>query len=331
RRGSGSTTATPTRKPWARRPSASCSSSTTRRPSPSARLPQARRSSHRLPRSTAGSSGASRIRSGTAGRSGSRSSRGHRANLGSGKPHELARVELELEAAPPRADEDRLVRERGLVDGRRQAATLSERADPTGDVAGGTLRGGPFGHHRPLADRAQVELAVGRDHEDLELAVDRGQQRLEEPARLDPERVGDGDRVVALRSCPELVTYAKANAARFVGPYGLGSPVGIRKSVGPGAVTPMAAADSTQQAPQEGVDYSGTNVQENGVDEPDLLKTNGDTLFTITGNQLESVDVSGKSPRLLDTLKLANGWSSSDLLLSGTHLLVLSRGGYWIE
>jgi uncharacterized secreted protein with C-terminal beta-propeller domain len=93
----------------------------------------------------------------------------------------------------------------------------------------------------------------------------------------------------------------------------------------------MAAADSTQQAPQQGVDYSGTNVQETGVDEPDLLKTDGNTLFTITGNQLESVDVTGKAPRLLDTLKLSNGWGSSDLLLSGTHLLVLSRGGYWIE
>jgi hypothetical protein len=50
---------------------------------------------------------------------------------------------------------------------------------------------------RTLADCAQVEPAVGRDHEDLELAVDRGQQRLEEQARLDPERAGDGDRVVA--------------------------------------------------------------------------------------------------------------------------------------
>src|SRR5439155_25409330 len=103
----------------------------------------------------------SRIRSGTAGRSGSRSSPGHRANLGSGKRHELARVELELETAPPGADEDRLVRERGLVDGCRQAAALPERADPAGDVAGGTLRGGPPGHQRPLADGAQVELAVG--------------------------------------------------------------------------------------------------------------------------------------------------------------------------
>jgi uncharacterized secreted protein with C-terminal beta-propeller domain len=146
-----------------------------------------------------------------------------------------------------------------------------------------------------------------------------------------PAQAARSGRLVAFRSCPELVTYAKANAARFVGPYGLGgSPVGIRK-VGPGGVMPMATADSAQQAPQEGVDYSGTNVQETGVDEPDLLKTNGDTLFTISGNQLESVDVSGKAPRLLDTLKLANGWSSSDLLLSGTHLLVLSRGGYWIE
>jgi uncharacterized secreted protein with C-terminal beta-propeller domain len=138
-------------------------------------------------------------------------------------------------------------------------------------------------------------------------------------------------RLVAFRSCPDLVNYAKANAARFVGPYGLGSPAALRSSV-PGAVNaaaPTAKADNS--APQEGVDYSGTNVQETGVDEPDLLKTNGNTLFTVSGNQLESVDVSGKAPRLLDTLKLSNGWSANDLLLSGTHLLVLSRGGYWIE
>ena len=100
---------------------------------------------------------------------------------------------------------------------------------------------------------------------------------------------------------------AAISAARFVGPYGLGGPVALKSAAPGGAVTPMGAADSVQQAPQEGVDYSGTNVQETGVDEPDLLKTNGDTLFTISGNQLESVDVSGKSPRLLDTLKLANG------------------------
>jgi uncharacterized secreted protein with C-terminal beta-propeller domain len=146
-----------------------------------------------------------------------------------------------------------------------------------------------------------------------------------------PAQAARAGRLVAFRSCPDLVDYAKTNASRFVGPYGLGSPIALRSSA-PGAVNaaaPTAKADNA--APQEGVDYSGTNVQETGVDEPDLLKTNGNTLFTVSGNQLESVDVTGKPPRLLDTLKLSNGWSTNDLLLSGTHLLVLSRGGYWID
>src|SRR5262249_54571050 len=133
-------------------------------------------------------------------------------------------------------------------------------------------------------------------------------------------------------SCPALVSYAKANAARFVGPYGLGSPTAVRSALPGGVVAAQApSAKADNSAPVEGVDYSGTNVQETGVDEPDLLKTNGNTLFTVNGNQLESVDVSGKAPRLLDTLKLDNGFGTYDLLLSGTHLLVLSRGGYWIE
>src|SRR5262249_26239632 len=145
-----------------------------------------------------------------------------------------------------------------------------------------------------------------------------------------PAQAASG-RLVSFRSCPDLVNYAKANAARFVGPYGLGGSTPLRSSV-PGivnAAAPTAKADNA--APEEGVDYSGTNVQEAGVDEPDLVKANGNALVRVSGNQLESVDVSGKAPRLLDTLKLSNGWSANDLLLSGTHLLVLSRGGYWIE
>ena len=131
-----------------------------------------------------------------------------------------------------------------------------------------------------------------------------------------PAQAAGAGRLVAFRSCPDLVNYAKTNASRFVGPYGLGSPIALRSSA-PGAVNaaaPTAKADNA--APQEGVDYSGTNVQETGVDEPDLVKTDGNTLFMIDGNQLESDDVRGAAPKLLDTLKLANGWASSDLLLS---------------
>src|SRR5437764_6346762 len=148
-----------------------------------------------------------------------------------------------------------------------------------------------------------------------------------------PAQAAGSGRLIAFRSCRALMSYAKANASRFVGPYGLGSPTAIRSAVPGGvdkAVAPTANAAS-EPAPVQGVDYSGTNVQETGVDEPDLVKTDGNTLFMIDGNQLESVDVRGAAPKLLDTLKLANGWARSDLLLSGTHLLVLSRGSYWIE
>ena len=83
-------------------------------------------------------------------------------------------------------------------------------------------------------------------------------------------------------------------------------------------------------APQQGVDFSGTNVQEEGVDEPDLVKTNGNTLFAVANGRLNAVDVREAKPRLLDSLRLDPALTH-ELLLHGNRLLVLSRGGYWIE
>ena len=71
-------------------------------------------------------------------------------------------------------------------------------------------------------------------------------------------------------------------------------------------------------------------MQEEGVDEPDLVKTNGNTVFAVANGKLRAVDVAGAKPRLLDSLALEPGLSH-ELLLHGDRLLVLSRGGYWIE
>lgn len=142
-------------------------------------------------------------------------------------------------------------------------------------------------------------------------------------ARSAPEASGKA-RLTAFGSCGELLGYAKAQAKRFVGPYGLGA-------VGPGIVeTAAPAAGARAAAPVQGVDFSGTNVQEEGVDEPDLVKTDGKTLFAVANGKLRAVDVSGLRPRLLDSLAL-NPAQSHELLLSGDRLLVLSRGGFWIE
>jgi uncharacterized secreted protein with C-terminal beta-propeller domain len=93
------------------------------------------------------------------------------------------------------------------------------------------------------------------------------------------------------------------------------------------AETTRAAAPSV---PKQGVDFSGTNVQEEGVDEPDIVKTDGNTLFAVANGKLNAVDVRDPKPRLLDTLALSPGLSH-ELLLHGDRLLVLSRGGFWIE
>jgi uncharacterized secreted protein with C-terminal beta-propeller domain len=135
-----------------------------------------------------------------------------------------------------------------------------------------------------------------------------------------------GGRLVAFHSCADLLSYVRTRSAPFVTAYGLGQPGSV--AIGPRGVPSAAPAEGS--TPQQGVDYSGTNVQEAGVDEPDIVKTNGITLFAVENGELEAVDVHGSKLRLLDTLKLDNGWSH-ELLLSGTHLLVLSRGGYWAQ
>ena len=128
-------------------------------------------------------------------------------------------------------------------------------------------------------------------------------------------------------SCGAMLGYVKSQATPLVGPWGFGGSTVAR---GGAPVPGVAAGAATGATPTAGVDYSATNVQEQGVDEPDFVKTNGTTLFAVAGGWLNAVDVTGSRPKLLDSLQLDNGWSH-ELLLAGNRLLVLSRGGYWLE
>ncbi len=146
-----------------------------------------------------------------------------------------------------------------------------------------------------------------------------------------PRAASKPGRLVEFRSCSDLLGYVKAQATPLVGPWGFGGggiPIGAREG-GPIAVPAAGTPVASGAAPAQGVDYSGTNVHEEGVDEPDMVKTNGTTLFAVAGRKVNAVDVSKARPRLLDTLSLDTSWSN-ELLLHGDRLLVLSRGGYWV-
>jgi hypothetical protein len=86
-------------------------------------------------------------------------------------------------------------------------------------------------------------------------------------------------------------------------------------SVGTEAATATTVADGA---------FSGTNLQERDVDEPDTVKTDGEVIVAIAGSELHVVDPGGGVPALLGVVALpSNG--SSEVLLTGDRVTVLTR------
>ena len=158
--------------------------------------------------------------------------------------------------------------------------------------------------------------------------------------RIDTELISS---LETFDTCDDLLAYFRTEGAEAVGPYGFdggGGPIALTDEVatatgGPGAgrresattAAPAAAEADTAgggSGPVAGTDYSGTNVQEEGVDEPDLVKTDGKRLVTIAGGQLRVVDLTGPEPRVAATLRLGSQpYLDGQLLLAGDRVLVL--------
>ena len=154
-------------------------------------------------------------------------------------------------------------------------------------------------------------------------------------------------RLIAYTSCSQLLSKVKAEALSEVGPDGLPTPGAAFASSGvgtavrhtssvpaTGAAMGVAGASSagndaagTNQAASDAAPaYSMTNDQEQGVDEPDLVKTNGQLLVALRENpvglQVASV---GNTPRLRGFLSLgASSGSPSGMFLVGNDAVILA-------
>ena len=143
-----------------------------------------------------------------------------------------------------------------------------------------------------------------------------------------PGRVTLGDDEVTLAAalqpfdaCDDLLAYFRRHALDQVGPYGLPG-LGGDAIVVNDTVTAEAGGESrASSAPVAGVDYSGTNVQELGVDEPDIVKTDGRVVVAVARQKLQVVDLD-RPGAVAGTLAL-EGWDH-ELLLDGDRLLVLA-------
>lgn len=121
--------------------------------------------------------------------------------------------------------------------------------------------------------------------------------------------------------CEDFLAYVKAHALERVTAWGLegGWDLFTFDAV-------AAAEDGTQsESPIAGVDYSTTNIQTAGVDEPDIVKTDGERLLAVARQRLFVLDVSGTTPQLLGSLRLdRDGWVR-DMLLHGDRALLLGE------
>jgi Beta propeller domain len=121
-------------------------------------------------------------------------------------------------------------------------------------------------------------------------------------------------RLKAFGSCTGLVRYARRHAVRNARSLIVPLRGGGQDDSGAGTGGPERSA---------GDDFSRTNVQEQGVDEPDIVKTNGTHAFVIAGGALHAVDVRAATPVVLDTHDLSDDGGHT-LLLRGDRALVIS-------
>jgi hypothetical protein len=152
-----------------------------------------------------------------------------------------------------------------------------------------------------------------------------------------PAARAENARLLRFGSCADLLDYMKENAKPHVSPWGFLGRQGVQE-VGPlappvvyppgvpipvpSSPTVMPSTAGRTNAPAED-EFSTTNVQEAGVDEPDLVKSNGSTLYAVARGKLHAVDVRGERPRRIDSLDLPDA-ASHQLLLTKDTLLVLS-------
>ncbi len=178
-----------------------------------------------------------------------------------------------------------------------------------------------------------------------------------EPTAHRNDQVPAGEfRLVAFDTCKDALDDLKNAAKEYVGPYGLpgigdvtpaldlgnnmramapqaaGAPEAAKAAapgMAPGAADAAGASEALgAQAPE----FSGTNTNEAGVDEPDIVKTDGHRIVTVSEGVLRVVDPATK--RVTGQLSLTTSdddparWAGglADLLLAGDHALVLLNG-----
>jgi len=150
------------------------------------------------------------------------------------------------------------------------------------------------------------------------------------------ERVGpwgfDGDGYFGPMSEPEMMDFddameeeavaESADAATDTASAGSSSASFDRAA----PAVPTASQDGSVAAKAvEGVDFSGTTVQELGIDEPDIIKTDGDRILVISNDLFTVVDTRNEEARIAGQLRLGGDTWIREMLVVGNRALLFGE------
>lgn len=129
------------------------------------------------------------------------------------------------------------------------------------------------------------------------------------------------DALTSFEGCAELLDWYVSHGVKDVGPYGWDGPYPIAYAAEGFATRDQAATGSATDS------ATGTNTQEQDVDEPDVAKTNGTLVVRVTDNDrtVSVIDVTGSEPRTLGRYRLPADGFNAELLLVGDRVLVTQQ------
>ncbi len=142
-----------------------------------------------------------------------------------------------------------------------------------------------------------------------------------------------------VESCDGLRSWVADELAPRVGAYGFpGGVIGIEGDMrveslddaeaGAAGAAPTAGADASSAREQTTSEtgFSDTNVQVEGVDEPDVVKTDGERILAVADGKLHLA--SAADATVVASVDLPEGMVDAEMLMAGDRVLVFSNGGY---
>jgi hypothetical protein len=150
--------------------------------------------------------------------------------------------------------------------------------------------------------------------------------------------------------CSAFLDYVHTEGADRVGPYGFvndgffgpiadfavdeAAPAATEGSAGDDTAPSSGASDSSDSKGGDGT-YSTTNVQVDGVDEPDIVKTDGDRIIAIAGEMLHYIDIAddGATGTKRGSVALSGQNGSytygHEIFLAGDRAFVFAQGEFY--